>query len=389
MIRFLVHKFIPDADNVQNADVRGRYGTLSGCLGIFFNLLLFLVKILAGLLSGSITVIADALNNLSDAGSSIVTLIGFRLASHKADAGHPFGHGRIEYLSGLFIAIVILIMGFELARESLDKILHPTLASFSPVVLAILIFSVLVKLYMYHYNRWFSKRLHSVALDSAASDSRNDCITTSVVLLSLILQHFTGLAIDGWSGLAVSAFILISGVQSLMETSGPLLGQEPDPELVRKIADTVRGTDHVLGMHDLIIHDYGPGTRMMTLHMEVPADMTLSTSHMLADQLENTLQQKFDIQTVIHVDPVDTHDPETAALREKLSEFLDYLGSDFLYHDFRVVHETDHIKVLFDVNIPFDSKMTGEEVEEYLKREFAKVNPKISLRVRVDHYTRN
>ena len=389
MIQFLVRKFIPDADNIQDARVRGRYGTLSGALGIFFNLLLFLVKILAGVLSGSISVIADALNNLSDAGSSIVTLIGFRLASHKADAGHPFGHGRIEYLSGLFISIVILLMGFELARESIGKIMHPSLSASSPLVITILLCSILVKLYMYRYNRWLSGKLQSVALESAACDSRNDCITTAVVLLSLILEHVTGLPIDGFGGLAVSIFILVSGIQSLLETSGPLLGQEPDPELVKKITDTVRTTDHVLGMHDLIIHDYGPGTRMMTLHLEVPSDMTLLDSHMLADQLETSLRSKFGIQTVIHVDPVVTDDKEAALLREKLSGFLRYLGPDFLYHDFRVVHEKDRLKVLFDVNCPYNVRMSDDEIQDYLKQEFDKIRPGISLRVGVDHYTRS
>lgn len=388
MVRYLVQHFIPDADKVQDPKVRGRYGTLSGCLGIFFNFLLFLGKLLAGLMSGSISIVADAMNNLSDAGSSVATLIGFRLASQKADAAHPFGHGRIEYLSGLFIAVAILLVGVELVKESVSKILHPAEAFFHPVLVAVLFLSILVKLYMYSYNHQFAGLLDSVALESAADDSRNDCITTSVVLASLLLQRFTGLAIDGWSGLAVAVFILVSGIRSILDTVSPLLGQEPDPALVQKISDTILGTSQVLGMHDLIIHDYGPGTRMMTLHLELPASLSLPKAHQIADQLETRLQADFGIQTVIHVDPIIADDPRTAQLREKLSEFLDYLGPDFLYHDFRVVCEKDRTRVLFDVNLPFDIRMTDEEVLDYLKKQFAAVDPRIVLQVRVDHYTR-
>lgn len=388
MISYLIRRFIPNADQVQDTHVRSLYGTLSGCLGIFFNFLLFLSKLLAGMVSGSLSLIADAMNNLSDAGSSIATLIGFRLASQKADAAHPFGHGRIEYLSGLFIAVAILLVGVELVRESFSKILHPEATLFHPVLVAILVLSILVKLYMYRYNHLFAQRLQSVALQSAAEDSRNDCITTSVVLASLLAQHFTGLVLDGWSGLAVAVFILVSGIRSILETISPLLGQEADPVLVEKISDRILETPGVLGLHDLIIHDYGPGTRMMTLHLELPATLSLPAAHQLADQLENSLQTEFGIQTVIHVDPIAADDAETAQLREKLSEFLDYLGPGFLYHDFRVVHEKDRTRVLFDVNLPFGIRMTDEEVLDYLKKKFAAVDPKLTLRVGVDHYTR-
>lgn len=393
MIRFLLKKYVPDCDRVEDPAVRERYGIFSGSVGIILNLSLFAGKLLAGLLSSSISIISDAFNNLSDAGSSIITLIGFRISGEKPDADHPFGHGRVEYITGLIVSIIICMMGVELGRESFAKILHPSPVSFSPLIGGILAASIAVKLYMYSYNRAFAKKLGSVALSSTASDSRNDSIATTAVLAAQLVYYFTsrsasgsGINLDGISGLAVAAFILYSGITSVIDTINPLLGQEPDPELVSGINAVVTGTHPILGMHDLVIHDYGPGRRMVSLHAEVPSDMTLVAAHELIDGLEQRLNAQFHMETVIHIDPVDRDDRLTQQLREKLIEFLDYLSPDFLFHDFRIVKGESHTRILFDVNVPFGTRMTDEEIVRYLRDRFHQLDAAYRVIVSVDHY---
>lgn len=385
MMNFLVKKFIPDYPE-NNVAVRTAAGVLSGTAGIFFNLLLFAAKLTAGILSNSIAIVADAFNNLSDAGSSIITMIGFRLAGHKADAGHPFGHGRIEYITGMLVSTLICIMGFSLARESLGKILHPQETSFTSATALILILSIAVKLYMFCYNRRFAKDLNSVALASTALDSRNDTITTALVLLGQLAGFFFHIRIDAWLGLGVAVFILISGFGSMIETVNPLLGQEPDQDLVKNITASVMNNKNVLGMHDLMIHDYGPGRRMMSLHLEVPYTMTLEEAHELADRIEQRLSGEYGIETVIHVDPVDNSDVLTRKLREDLESFLRELGPDVHYHDFRTVHEKPHFRILFDVAVPYGFRLSDQEVTAYLKDRFHEAAPGARVIISVDHY---
>lgn len=309
MLSFLLNKCITKEDDPNSPEVRSYCGTVSGSVGIVANLFLFAVKLAAGIVSSSISIMADAVNNLSDAGSSIVTLAGFRLSTRKADKHHPFGHGRIEYLSGVAVSLLIILMGAGLVQESIERILSPEETVLTWFTAVVLVLSIIIKLFLYQFNKGLASRLTSAALHSTAQDSRNDCIATSVVLLCLFIQHFTGVAVDGWCGLAVAIFVLWSGIRSLTETIDPLLGTEPDPRLVASITDIVLKTPHVLGMHDLVIHDYGPEKRMMTLHVEVDSHMKLTSAHNLADSLEKRMEQKFDLQTVIHIDPVEKIDP--------------------------------------------------------------------------------
>ncbi len=386
MVQLLLHRFVPDYVNTDDPLVRTRYGILSGAVGIGFNILLFIGKLMCGVLSGSIAIIADAFNNLSDAGSSIITLFGFRMASQEADEAHPFGHGRIEYLTGLVVSVLILLVGFTLARESVGKILHPTDTRLSVLMIAILLVSIGVKFYMFLYNHAFAVLIDSVALSSTAADSRNDAITTAIVLLSQVISQICGFSIDGWTGLAVALFILVSGWKACLDTIGPLLGQEPDPKLVADIEKCVLGHKGVLGIHDLIIHDYGPGRRMMTLHIEVSENMTLHEAHELADRIEMRLNGQYHIETVIHVDPIDVDDPETRYLQEKLKKFLSCLGAGYHYHDLRLVKEKNHKKVFFDVAVPFGASMKDEEILQYLTRAFRDLNGHYRAIVTIDHY---
>ena len=386
MLNFLLRHFVPDYQNTKDPSVRTRCGVLAGALGSVLNMFLFAFKLAVGLLSSSIAIVADAVNNLSDAGSSILSMIGFRLAGQKPDAEHPFGHGRMEYLTGLVINEVILVVGFELARQSIERIRTPEETSFSLVTMVILAVSILVKLYMYSYNNRLSRMLSSVALESTASDARNDCITTGAVLLSSLFTYFSGIQIDGWCGLAVSAFILVSGFQSLLETASPLLGQQQDPELVHNIEAAVLSNREVLGVHDILIHDYGPGRRMMSLHAEVPAGMTLMHAHEIAESMELRMNSEFGIPTVVHIDPIDVNDPETAALRKNLLGFLRDISPDIRFHDFRIVQEKSHKKVIFDLAIPYgfaeDPKLLVTRVQDFIREQDPTYRPIITL----DHY---
>ena len=312
MIEFLARVFIRHRDTLSPSALRQAYGQLCGAVGIGLNLLLFAGKLFAGTISGSIAITADAFNNLSDAGSSVVTLLGFRLAGRKPDPEHPFGHGRMEYISGLAVAGLILLMGVELGKSSLKKILSPEEIVSSPLVLAILAVSVAVKLYMFYYNRSIGKKIKSAAMSATATDSLSDAVSTTAVLITTLVGQFTGLNIDGWVGLLVALFILFSAYKAAKETLSPLLGQAPDPELVQEIRDIVLSNDTVLGVHDLVVHDYGPGRLMITLHAEVPAHGDIMAMHDVIDNIEKELMEKLHCHAVIHMDPIGTDGSVTA-----------------------------------------------------------------------------
>lgn len=311
MIKLLIRFFIQNSEQTDVPEVREKYGILSGIVGIFFNILLFSLKFLAGLLSGAISIIADAFNNLSDAGSSIITMIGFRISTQEADSDHPFGHGRSEYIAGLIVSIIILIMAFELIHSSFMKILHPEPVSFTPIVLLILAVSILVKLYMYCYNTYISKKIASTALRATATDSFSDCLATSAVLLAMLVSHFLSVNIDGYCGILVGLFILWGGIQAARDTISPLLGQAPDPKFIQNIRSIVAQYPEVLGTHDLIVHDYGPGRRMISLHAEVPAKGDILKLHDTIDNIERRLQKELCCSAVIHMDPIMNDDAET------------------------------------------------------------------------------
>lgn len=348
---------------------RSAYGKICGGVGIFLNILLFVGKFVAGVISNSIAITADAFNNLSDAGSSLVTLIGFKLAEQKPDSDHPFGHGRIEYLAGLVVSAVILMMGFELVKDSIDKILHPSPVEFSVVVLVILVASILLKFYMAYYNFTYGKRFESSTLRATATDSLSDCVSTSVVLLATIIGHFTDVQIDGFCGIAVGVLIFIAGINAARETLSPLLGEAPDPEFVQQIEDVVLSydTENIVGIHDLIVHDYGPGRRIISLHAEVPAEGDILVMHDVIDNLEMKFRHELGCLTTIHMDPVVTTDERVTALKEKCVDIVKGIGDSLSLHDFRVVFGETHTNMIFDVVVPYEFYLSDEETKKMIQ----------------------
>ena len=366
MISFLARVFIKNYEETENPKVRQSYGMLCGGMGIFLNILLFACKAVAGVLSGSIAITADAFNNLSDAGSSIVTLIGFKLAGQKPDSDHPFGHGRLEYISGLVVAFLILLMAFELFKTSISKILHPQKPECTPLVVCILLVSVMIKCYMALYNRQIGRKIQSVAMSATAMDSISDMCATTVVLISVLLAHFTGLVIDGYCGVAVAVFICIAGINAAKDTIGPLLGQAPDPDFVKQVSDIVLSHEGIIGIHDLMVHNYGPGRVHLSLHAEVPADGDILEMHDLVDMIEHTLRNRLNCSAVIHMDPVCVNDPETDRLRSVVHDILAEIDPVLTMHDFRIVKGPTHTNLIFDVVVPFDYALTDGALTEII-----------------------
>ncbi|MBR5217632.1 MAG: cation transporter, partial [Oscillospiraceae bacterium] len=351
MISLLAKWFIRDRENMGDAKVRRAYGQLCGIVGIALNVLLFAGKFFAGTLSGSIAITADAFNNLSDAGSSVVTLLGFRLAGRKPDPEHPFGHGRMEYISGLVVSALILLMGVELAKSSFDKILHPAPVEFSLVAIGILVCSILVKLYMALYNRSIGKKINSAAMVATGIDSLSDTVSTAAVLVAMLVGKWSGLMIDGWVGMVVALFILYSACRAAMETLNPLLGQAPDEEFVERIGELVMSHDEICGIHDLVVHDYGPGRVMISLPAEVPASGDILQLHDLIDGIEMELREQLDCEAVIHMDPIVTDDALTTELRMKVSALVQEVDPRATIHDFRMVIGPTHTNLIFDAAV--------------------------------------
>ncbi len=384
MVNLLARWFIPDHKNYTAPPVRTAYGTLCSGLGIALNLLLFAGKFLAGTLSGSIAVTADAFNNLSDAGSSIITLIGFKLSAQKPDREHPYGHGRIEYLTGLAVSLLILLAGFELLTGSIEKIFHPSTASLDLLSLIILCASILIKLYMFFYNRRIALQIHSDAMMATATDCISDCLSTAVVLAATVVGAFSGLPLDGWAGALVSLFILFSGFKAAKETIAPLLGQPPEPELVSQIEELVMAHDEVLGIHDLIVHNYGPGRCMASLHAEVDAKGDILLLHDAIDNIEKQLGQELNIEAVIHMDPITTDDEQTDALRRMVSDILNTLNMPLSFHDFRVVQGPTHTNLIFDIVVPFSVKVSDAEIRNHVCQAVSEQDPTLFCVIHID-----
>lgn len=361
MTNWLLRTFIKNSDHPEDPKVRYAIGILSGIVGIFCNILLFSGKLAVGLLTRSVSIAADAMNNLSDATSSIVTMLGFRLAERPADEDHPFGHARYEYLSGLAVSALILIIGVELAKSSLDKVLHPADVIINWVTAAVLIGSILVKLWMALFNSKLGSIIHSATLAATAADSRNDVITTSAVLLATVIEHFTSFRADGWMGLAVSCFILYSGVGLAKDTISPLLGENADPELREKIVDNIRACPKVLGFHDLIVHDYGPGQRFASIHVEMDRREDPMECHEIIDDLERECLKSHGVHLVIHYDPIVTDDPELDRMHVRVEQLLHTYDIRLGVHDFRIVPGKGHVNLIFDVVLPTD--LRGQEAD--------------------------
>ena len=380
----LVRLFIKDCDNVTDPAVRERYGILSGAVGIVLNLLLSAGKLFAGLMTGSISITADAFNNLSDAGSSVVTLVGFKLAGQKADDGHPFGHGRMEYLAGLLVSLMILLVGVELGRSSIGKILHPEAVDFSLVSTGILAASILVKLWMGQFNRGLGRKIGSAAMAATAADSLSDAVATAAVLAGTLVNRFAHVNIDGWVGLAVAVFILRSGWGAAKDTINPLLGESPDPELVKQLRELVLSHPQGVGMHDLIIHDYGPGRRLCSFHAEVPQDADILDAHDAIDHIEREIKEKFGIETTVHMDPIATADEKVNQLRRQVADLARVVEPEMTIHDFRVVRGPTHTNVIFDAVVPHKCRLTDEEVLQRLRQAVSALDPAYQAVIQID-----
>ena len=359
MTSLLLKFFVPGYEHPENAEIRSRTGTLSGIVGILCNAVLFALKLLCGILTGSVSITADAMNNLSDASGSAVTLLGFKLAGRPADEDHPYGHARYEYLTGLAVAVMILFIGFELAKSSVAKIVAPEPVEISPLVIAILLASIGVKLWMCLFNRRLGKLIQSTALLATAADSRNDCITTAAVLAAGLIEQFARIPVDGFMGLAVAVFILYSGIILARDTISPILGENGGPELRQQMAEFLRTQPKVLGFHDLMVHDYGPGHRFATVHVEMDHREDPLLCHTLIDKMERICLRSFGVNLVIHHDPVVTGDPEQEQMRCRVLEILLEIDSRLTIHDFRMVQGQKHMHLLFDVSLP--SNLQGSQ----------------------------
>lgn len=384
MLTLLTKFFIKNHEDTNSPAVRQAYGVLCGAMGIALNVLLFVGKFIAGSISHSIAITADAFNNLSDAASSIITLVGFKLAGQKPDKDHPFGHGRIEYISGLLVSILIMYMAFELLQSSVMKIIHPVSLSFSPTVLVILLASILVKFYMAFYNYKIGSEIDSPALKAIVTDSLSDTLATSVVLAATLISRFSGVNIDGYCGILLGLLILYAGINAAKDTVSPLLGQAPDPEFVQKINDIVLSYDAVIGIHDLIVHNYGPGRVLISLHAEVPSDGDFLALHDMIDLIEHNLRDTLHCSAVIHMDPVCVNDEETNALKAKVTDFLAEISCELTMHDFRIVKGPTHTNIIFDVVAPYRFKMSDTEIVDTITEQIRKENPSYFAVIEVD-----
>ena len=365
MITLLKKLFIKDSGDETHQ--RRALGMLCSGAGIFLNIVLFAIKYFAGVISHSIAITADAFNNLSDAGSSLISLIGFKFAGMKPDIKHPFGHGRIEYLSGLGISVAIIVVAFELFTTSLDKIFNPQPIDTSVVAIVILVISICIKLYMFFYNNSIGKKINSAGMKATAMDCVSDSVATLAVLLSMIFTRLTDINIDGYCGILVSLFIFYAGFTSAKDTLAPLLGTKPDEELVDNIYTIVMSYDTVKGIHDMVVHDYGPGRQLISLHAEVDGTRDIYEIHDVIDTIEKDLYDKLMVEATIHMDPIDIHNESTTQTREEMSKLITKLHKDATIHDFRMVPGNTHTNLIFDVVVPFDVKMSDEEIKEQVQ----------------------
>lgn len=384
MTKLLIKLFIKDSGNIKDKAVRRRYGNLGGAVGIVCNLLLFALKLIAGIVSGSIAVTADAFNNLSDMGSSVVTLLGFKIAAKSPDKDHPFGHGRMEYMSGFIVSVVIIIVGFELLSTSVGKIFNPEEISINMLTVTILVISVLVKLWMGIFNNKLGSIINSAALKATARDSINDVIATSAVLLTSLINLVFEINLDGYVGVLVALFIMYGGYSAAKEMLSPLLGTQPDPEMVSDIKNAVLQNEAFIGMHDLIIHDYGPGRCFASLHVEVPDTVDIVSCHEKIDACEKDVFEKLGVDLVIHMDPIATESSLRNSINSMLKEVISSIDENLQYHDLRVVDGEKRVNIIFDIVKPYDMKLTDKELTETVQNKMSEINPAFCCVINVD-----
>ncbi len=384
LYNFLIKRFIKNSDNLQSPTVREAYGTFAGFFGIFTNIVLFLLKLTIGLLSGSVSIIADSVNNLADSGSSILTIVGFRLSSKPADDDHPYGHARMEYLTGLGISVLVIIIGFEMLTASFEKLFSPELPSFSFITLIVLLLSVFLKLFQGEFYKKVGRLIKSDTLHAAYTDSFNDAISTSAVFISTLITFFTSIVLDGYIGIAVSLFIIYSGIKLVIETANPLIGTTPDRELVEKISEKIHSYDVVLGIHDLIIHSYGAEKCFASVHVEVDASANILDVHDCIDVIEKEFLQDLGICLVIHMDPIVNDSEEVNSAKAEILKILAGISDKITMHDFRVVFGNTHTNLIFDVCIPYSFHMSEEELRLAIECEAKKINPEWCTVITVD-----
>lgn len=374
MVNFLIKTFIKNSENTENPKIRQKYGTLSSIVGIICNVLLFLIKYAMGTLSHSISIVSDAFNNLSDCAGCLVTLLGYKMASKPADKNHPFGHGRMEYLTSLIIAALIIFVGIELLKNSVEKIINPVEIRFSFAVLISLVFSIAVKLWMAVFNAELGKKINSSVLTATAKDSKSDVIATSATLIALIYSLFTALPVDGVMGLLVSVFILKSGYDIVKDTVDELLGKPADPEIINHIKEYVLKNDKIIGIHDLIIHSYGPGNMIGSCHVEVKSNESFTEVHDIVDSIEREIHNNLNILMTIHMDPIEVNDMLTNKCKKLVNNIIHSIDSSLDLHDFRIVSGESHTNLIFDLVVPFECKYSNEELKQKIDMQLSKEN---------------
>jgi cation diffusion facilitator family transporter len=385
MTRLLIRLFIRNYQDTESIQSRENYGKFSGIVGIVTNLFLFAIKIVAGTLSNSIAITADAVNNLSDSASSVITLVGFKMAAKPADRKHPFGHARFEYISGLAVSIVIFVVGVQFAQDSVAKIFHPEKTVFGLIPAVVLAVSILVKLWQGSFYRTVAGLIHSDTLLATAADSRSDVISTSAVLAGALITRFTGYNLDGYMGVAVALLIMVTGYQLIRKASNPLLGEAPSAQLVKDIYGTIKNYDGILGAHDLAVHNYGPGRCFASVHCEVPAERDILVSHDIIDNIERDFLSKKGIHLVIHMDPIVTNDKRTNELKRQVTAVLQGLSPQISMHDFRVVWGPTHANLVFDVCVPYEFEMDDDVLKDKIAEAIRDINPHYFSVVTVDH----
>ena len=386
---FLIKKFIINYQNIEEEKTRNAYVYLASIVGILCNLILSIIKISVGFISGSVSITADGFNNLSDMASSIITMVGIKLANRPADKEHPFGHGRMEYLSALVVAFMVMLVGVQFVKTSFERILNPVAVSFEIIPFILLLISLLIKLWLSRFNKYMGLKINSTALKAASVDALGDVFTSSCVLISFLAAKFTALPIDGYVGLIVSAAILYAGYSLIKDTISPLLGEAPDEELVKKIKQGVLSYDNIIGVHDLIIHNYGVGKCMASIHAEIPSNIDLVTIHEIIDSAEREISQKLNIYLVIHMDPMCIHDDKINKVKGEVQEILLKYKTIKSMHDFRITEGKDKINIIFDIEVNAYEVNTSDKEEELkgkLESDIKKLNPLYNCVITIDKY---
>lgn len=385
MTKLLIKLFVKDSRNVSDPAVRQRYAMLAGITGIVLNLLLFAGKLTTGILAASVAVIADAFNNVSDAGSSVITIIGFRLAGKHEDKEHPLGHGRLEYVSAFIVDMLIILVGAELLKSSVEKIISPSLPAVSAATIVLLVAAVLVKLWLFFFYRKIGNLIDSAAVKSTSIDSISDTVATSLVLISTLVARFANVGIDGWAGILVAGFILFTGIKAAKETIDLLLGTPPDPAFIEELKDFVKNYPEVVGVHDLMVHDYGPGRKIISFHAEVPSDSDINYAHDVIDCIERDMHEKFGCIVTIHLDPIVTGNKEVDEMRRMAEETAKEVDSSFTIHDFRMTSGGKHINLIFDLSIPTDCKIPDGEAAQKVAEKISEKNPDCHAVIHPEH----